>query len=319
MPHYNITDRELFSLIIREGVDNIIDIDLCDRHNISDITILRECKNLKLVIIVGTKVTDISPLSECLELETLDLCGSYINSCEGLENLKKLKSCDISGTDIVDISPLSECSNIKKLNLSNTKIYDISPLVRCENLEKLDIHNTNVSNIVILAECSSLCNIDAGCTCVSLENIQELQNLKPYINIISNQLEYYRVIVNVSNNIAELIFNYEKNKNDIITFDPNYYKLRNMNWKDKKEKLLIKGSTRPVCCFDDEKIYLFEPTEVRESYLELGNQHMIYYYDIDKSQNKYNKYSFGILDNKTSLVYNVIDAFEQFYENYNIA
>lgn len=82
---------------------------------IQDISFLRDCAKLKVLILADAGLKDISPLESQTELEYLEL---FLNN-------------------IRDISPLAKLTKLKDVNLAFNMITDLSPLYDLPNLERV--------------------------------------------------------------------------------------------------------------------------------------------------------------------------------------
>ena len=104
--------------LTNEDYDSVTNLDLFGK-NITNIMLLKQCKNLKKLYLAGTTISDISPLA-------------------GLTNMTKLY---LHNNQINDISSLTGLINMIFLTLSNNQISDILPLVGLKKLKVLDIKN----------------------------------------------------------------------------------------------------------------------------------------------------------------------------------
>lgn len=82
---------------------------------IQDISFLRDCAKLKVLILADAGIKDLSPLESQTELEYLEL---FLN-------------------DIKDISPLANMTKLRDVNLAFNEIKDLSPLYDLPNLERV--------------------------------------------------------------------------------------------------------------------------------------------------------------------------------------
>ncbi len=80
-----------------------------------DLSFLRDCNKLKILIVVDAGIKDLSPLESQPELEYLEL---FMNN-------------------ITDISPLAKVTSLRDVNLSFNDITDLSPLYELPNLERV--------------------------------------------------------------------------------------------------------------------------------------------------------------------------------------
>src|SRR5579864_6622753 len=87
------------SMSILRGLHPPLSLTL-DGPNVTDLSALRELKNLRVLYLTGTKVTDVSALRE----------------------MKNLTRLNLSDTNVTDISALRELKSLTQLILSNTKV-----------------------------------------------------------------------------------------------------------------------------------------------------------------------------------------------------
>ena len=101
------TERPITDISGLEHAINLVALSLYYQNGITDISFLRELKNLEILELSGTSISDVSALAELKNLETLYLYN----------------------TDISDVSPLSGLTNLQTLELQNTAVSDLAPLV----------------------------------------------------------------------------------------------------------------------------------------------------------------------------------------------
>jgi internalin A len=105
---------------------NIICLNLY-KLGLTEISFIKDLKNLTELYLSSTQVSDLSSL-------------------EGLENLTRL---DLSDTQVSDLSSLKGLQNLWYLDLSYTQVSDISPLRDLENLKRLDLRNCQISRLPV--------------------------------------------------------------------------------------------------------------------------------------------------------------------------
>ena len=141
-------------------------------------------------------ITDISPLKECKDLEELSIQYNKVSSIEALKDHEKLTLLDISGNkQIADLSPLAKSTKLtrllangnkiesldslknltelKEIHISENKIKDLSPLKKLVNLEDLDIgNNPDIESLDVL---NNLTNI----TELKINNAKKVKDFSP--------------------------------------------------------------------------------------------------------------------------------------------
>lgn len=97
--------------------DSLINLNLSGTE-VTDITSLRQAKNLKILKLDELKLRTLEPISSCLNLKELSLLNNTISDISYLENLQKLESLDIRGCDqLEDLSPLNNCISLVSLEI----------------------------------------------------------------------------------------------------------------------------------------------------------------------------------------------------------
>lgn len=97
--------------------DSLIDFNLSGTE-ITDITSLRQAKNLKILKLNDLKLRTLEPISSCLNLKRLSLVNNSIWDISHLKNLQKLESLDIRGCyQLEDLSPLNNCISLVSLQI----------------------------------------------------------------------------------------------------------------------------------------------------------------------------------------------------------
>jgi Leucine-rich repeat (LRR) protein len=109
---------------------------------ITDVSALRELKNLKTLDLSSSTVTDLSPLGGLKNLTALNLEGVLATDLSALRGLKNLTELILNATRATDLSPLRELKNLTVLRLISTAVADLSPLRELTNLATLDLGNS---------------------------------------------------------------------------------------------------------------------------------------------------------------------------------
>jgi Leucine Rich repeats (2 copies) len=90
----------------------------------------------------GTLVTDLSPLRNLKNLTSLHLRRTQITDLRPLSELKSLKELDLNDTKVSDLRPLSGLNSLSWLELNNTRITDLGPLRNLTSLKTLGLSRT---------------------------------------------------------------------------------------------------------------------------------------------------------------------------------
>ncbi len=104
-----------------------------------------------------TNIKDISVLKNCVNLRFLNLSRTNINNISVLENCTNLCSLDLSRTNIEDISVLENCTNLCKLSFYYKTAY-LPILKEMRNLYNLRINTEKDIKDDEISELRQLCN-----------------------------------------------------------------------------------------------------------------------------------------------------------------
>ena len=179
------------------NLTNLEELDLYGNRGIKSINGFENLKKLKKLLLNRTGgITDISPLKECKDLEELSIQYNKVSSIEALKDHEKLTLLDISGNkQIADLSPLAKSTKLtrllangnkiesldslknltelKEIHISENKIKDLSPLKKLVNLEDLDIgNNPDIESLDVL---NNLTNI----TELKINNAKKVKDFSP--------------------------------------------------------------------------------------------------------------------------------------------
>jgi len=108
------------------------------KNRIKDLSPLASLGHLSTLSLHDNQIRDISPLSNLTGLTELKLTKNQINNIAALGTLTKLRYLYLSENQVRDISVLARLPNLKIVMLSHNQISDISPLVRNTGLGKGD-------------------------------------------------------------------------------------------------------------------------------------------------------------------------------------
>ncbi len=135
-------------------VAGILEIDLSEQDNISNIEPLSQIQNLKKLNLSKTSVESIEPLYELRDLAWLDISQTKVSSLGPLENNHSLQYLNISETDIESIDALEEASSLNKFCMNNTPVNNIDPIMGLTGLRELradgsKINKSSFENFII--------------------------------------------------------------------------------------------------------------------------------------------------------------------------
>lgn len=123
---------------------------------ISEITGLEYCTNLRWLILSNNEIEDISPLASLVNLVYLNLGHNSISDISPLAHLKNLTGLSLEDNKISDISSLASLTNLTSLRLDSNSISDISPLASMQHLSELRLSNNRIVDISPLSSLVSL-------------------------------------------------------------------------------------------------------------------------------------------------------------------
>ena len=107
-------------------------------ENLNDVG--RYCRNLRELILYGTKIDDIYPLANCLCLETLDLSCTPVRDIRPIVQLPRLSRLDLVSCCIDTLRPLSQIPSLVELSIETCKcFYDLTEIAECRNLLRLSV------------------------------------------------------------------------------------------------------------------------------------------------------------------------------------
>ena len=146
---------------------------------VTDVSALRELKNLTFLNLGDTKVTDVSALRELKNLTFLELRGTGVTDVSALRELKNLTWLNLDSTKVTDVSALQGLTNLTQLNLSHTSVTDVSALQELKSLTYLDLSYTKVTDVSALRGLTNLTRLDLSYTSVTdVSVLRGMKNLK---------------------------------------------------------------------------------------------------------------------------------------------
>jgi Leucine-rich repeat (LRR) protein len=135
-------------------------------------------------VLSGTKVSDLTPIKELKNLQELYLVkGEVSDLTPRVKGLNGLQGLNLNWTS-ADLTPIKELKNLRVLYLLNTKVSDVTPIKELKWLNGLDLSGTAVSDLTPLKELNKLQVLWLSGTAVSNEQLAELEKALPKLKII---------------------------------------------------------------------------------------------------------------------------------------
>lgn len=101
--------------------DDITELNV-EHMDVGNIQVLKECYELKKLVLNNNMLSDLTPISNCAKLEYLALRNTMVS----------------------DLSPISNCTNLRYLDLWGTRVTDLHNLYRLTGLTYLCVKNTEI-------------------------------------------------------------------------------------------------------------------------------------------------------------------------------
>ena len=98
------------------------------------------------------KISDISELKELKNLTFIDISNCYISEIPDFSELTNLESLYLCDNLVEDISPVNNIENLKYVNLSSNRIKSIKPLKEYKGLEGLSIDGNCILDYYTIEE-----------------------------------------------------------------------------------------------------------------------------------------------------------------------
>lgn len=187
---------------IREALsiptDPLTDVDMASltlfsaqEKEITNLTGLEYCVNLRNLYLGNNEISDISPLSGLTDLMELEIYENNITNISPLTGLIKLDWLLLYSNNITDITTLAGLTNLRSLDLGSNNISDFSPLLGLTNLSTLLLNNSNISDISLFAGLTNLTGLR-----LNDNNITDISPLAGLTNLNFLELE--------ENNISDI-------------------------------------------------------------------------------------------------------------------
>ena len=149
--------RTLLSEVLKEqGVENdvfttadlknIVILNAADR-DISDITGLQSCENLRRVNLSGNSISDMTPLSACAKLRSLDISRNHVKSIRACEWLEELQVLNIEHNQVSDLAVLERATQLRLLAAGSNQIASADSLPKLPLLHSVFLADNSLSTI----------------------------------------------------------------------------------------------------------------------------------------------------------------------------
>lgn len=156
-----------------------LEILVIDSTPVSSLQLLDHLSNLKELSINSTGISDLTPVKHFRKLEKLYCSGTSISSLDSLKQLIHLKELDCSNTAIQQGNVIENFRSLEVLNVSRTGIDNLGFLTSLSNLNKLYFSNTAINNLGAIKHLEKISLLAFNNTPVkSLEPINGLTSLK---------------------------------------------------------------------------------------------------------------------------------------------
>ncbi len=194
---------------------NIRDLRLYSSNNeITDLTGLEHCLNLRELYIYSHPITDFSPLASLSHLWHLTLRDiPELNSADLVEDLaaaESLRKLDLSGITIgLELDQIAKLTDLQWLVLDNCQLTEIDPLANLTDLRRFEARNNQITEIEAIASFNELRNLDlSNNQIVSLQPLANLAKLDEYLLIETPDGNYgwhYSPVLNLEHNQIQSI------------------------------------------------------------------------------------------------------------------
>jgi internalin A len=158
----------------------VISLDLFG-NQISDLSPLKELKQLTELNLSSNQISDLSPLKELQQLTSLDLYNNLISDLNSLKELQQLTSLYLRRNQISDLNPIKGLQQLTVLGLSKNRIGNLSPLDRLQQLTKLDLRHNQISDLSPLKELQQLTELNLS--------HNQISNLSPIKGLIKKGIQ----------------------------------------------------------------------------------------------------------------------------------
>ena len=155
-------------------------LNLTDK-NISDISPLVDCKDVKTLALSNNQITDLTPLQKFSTLERLHISRNPIASIESLEKVKGLQFIALVETQVKDLKPLASLFMLREIRMEHIPAVNYDVLLQLKGLTTLSVSIKNIEQLTAITNIESLKELHihqlAGVAPIDLTLIAKLTNL----------------------------------------------------------------------------------------------------------------------------------------------
>ncbi|MGE6259952.1 SMI1/KNR4 family protein [Heyndrickxia sporothermodurans] len=145
----------------------------------------------KKLYLIGEDISDITPLSICTEVREMILSGNQINDIRSLVNMTSLKKLYLVNNPVSEIEAIASLKNLQQLNINKTEISDLMQIAKAPMLKELEMLDTNIEDYSALQQCKSLESLT-----ISVHSLKQLE-------AISNMCSLKELHIHNMKNISE--------------------------------------------------------------------------------------------------------------------
>ncbi len=122
----SLSVTEIDDLECLRGMESLVWLRLDHNPNLSDLSPLIDCPNLKSLSLVDTAVSNLTPLAGHPSLKEIVLSGTPVTDVSPLATIPTLEMIWLYGTAVEDVSCLAALPRLRDLNLRKTQVVDLS-------------------------------------------------------------------------------------------------------------------------------------------------------------------------------------------------
>ncbi len=144
----NLYYLELSDISGIKELKNLTHLNL-QNNQLSDISGIQELKNLTHLNLRNNQLTNISGITELKDLTHLNLRNNQLTDIPGIQELKNLTYLNLRDNRLTNISVIKELKKLTHLNVRNNQLTDISVIKKLKNLTKLNLMDNQISHLPI--------------------------------------------------------------------------------------------------------------------------------------------------------------------------
>lgn len=165
--------------------------DLKVEQQITDITGIQHCVNLKFLNLENHRITQITPILNLIHLTHLNFGKNSIKNIAPISNLVNLTFLGLADNKTSDILALANLISLETLIINNNRITDISALENLTNLRKLEIQFNSLDDISVMANLRKLKHLQIRSNGLGLIQISDLEGLEDIeeLDISGNRIQ----------------------------------------------------------------------------------------------------------------------------------